>query len=93
MEILYNDKSLRFRSHAKMDHILVFQKFHSLSIELLFKLPQEDCILLPIVHSSSEELAHYIFCEVIRSVNSHFLCDATLGESVTGTFMNGRSPI
>lgn len=32
----------------------------------LFSFPKADCILLPIYHSSAEELAHYIYCQIAR---------------------------
>ena len=33
-----------------------------------FSFPKADCILLPIYHSSAEELAHYIYCQIARYV-------------------------
>ena len=31
-----------------------------------FSFPRGDCALLPIYHSSAEEIAHYIYCQVLR---------------------------
>lgn len=31
-----------------------------------FSFPKADCALLPIKHSSAEELAHYMLCRIIR---------------------------
>jgi 6-pyruvoyltetrahydropterin/6-carboxytetrahydropterin synthase len=31
-----------------------------------FVFPREDCAMLPIAHSSSEELAHYFYCKILR---------------------------
>ena len=31
-----------------------------------FSFPISDCALLPITHSSSEELAHYFWCMIVR---------------------------
>lgn len=31
-----------------------------------FVFPRTDCKLLPILHSSAEELAHYLYCQIIR---------------------------
>ena len=36
-----------------------------------FVLPVEDCVLLPIVHTTAEELAQYIATEVERHLGSH----------------------
>lgn len=33
-----------------------------------FSLPKNDCIILPIVHSSAEEIAHYIWCQIVRKL-------------------------
>lgn len=33
-----------------------------------FSLPKNDCILLPIVHSSAEEISHYIWCQIVRKL-------------------------
>ena len=33
-----------------------------------FSMPKGDCMLLPLVHSSAEELAHYIWCRIIRTI-------------------------
>lgn len=37
-----------------------------------FSFPSNDCILLPLVHSSAEELAHWFWCCIIRFVNLYF---------------------
>ena len=34
-----------------------------------FSFPKADCLQLPIVHSSAEEMSHYIYCQIIRSVS------------------------
>jgi dihydroneopterin triphosphate aldolase (PTPS-III) / 6-pyruvoyltetrahydropterin synthase len=31
-----------------------------------FSFPKSDCIQLPIVHSSAEELSHYLWCQIVR---------------------------
>lgn len=31
-----------------------------------FSFPKADCLLLPVVHSSAEEMAHYLWCTIIR---------------------------
>ena len=31
-----------------------------------FSFPKSDCALLPLKHSSAEELAHYFWCELVR---------------------------
>ena len=31
-----------------------------------FSFPKGDCKMLPLYHSSAEELAHYIWCKIIR---------------------------
>jgi dihydroneopterin triphosphate aldolase (PTPS-III) / 6-pyruvoyltetrahydropterin synthase len=31
-----------------------------------FVFPKSDCMMLPLVHSSAEELSHYIWCKVVR---------------------------
>lgn len=33
-----------------------------------FSFPQKDCKMLPLVHSSAEELAHYFWCQIIRRI-------------------------
>ena len=33
-----------------------------------FSFPKNDCILLPIAHSSAEEIAHYIWCQIVRKL-------------------------
>lgn len=34
----------------------------------MFSMPKGDCMMLPLVHSSAEELAHYIWCRIIRTI-------------------------
>lgn len=31
-----------------------------------FVFPRTDCKTLPILHSSAEEMAHYVYCQIIR---------------------------
>lgn len=31
-----------------------------------FSFPNGDCALLPLIHSSAEELAHYMWCRIVR---------------------------
>lgn len=31
-----------------------------------FSIPKTDCAILPIYHSSAEELAHYLYCTIVR---------------------------
>lgn len=31
-----------------------------------FSFPRSDCAMLPIVHSSAEELAHWLWCSILR---------------------------
>lgn len=31
-----------------------------------FSFPRSDCVLLPIVHSSAEELSHWLWCTLVR---------------------------
>ena len=31
-----------------------------------FSFPKSDCAMLPIHHSSAEEIAHYMLCQIIR---------------------------
>jgi 6-pyruvoyltetrahydropterin/6-carboxytetrahydropterin synthase len=31
-----------------------------------FSFPKEDCLLLPLSHSSAEELAHFMYCSIVR---------------------------
>lgn len=33
-----------------------------------FEMPKRDCKLLPLVHSSAEELAHYIWFRIVRTI-------------------------
>jgi 6-pyruvoyltetrahydropterin/6-carboxytetrahydropterin synthase len=32
-----------------------------------FSFPKSDCALLPLIHSSAEELSHYFWCKIVRS--------------------------
>ena len=32
----------------------------------VFSLPSTDCKMLPLCHTSAEEIAHYIFCKLVR---------------------------
>lgn len=34
----------------------------------VFSFPRSDCMKLPLVHSSAEEISHYVWCRLIRSV-------------------------
>ena len=36
----------------------------------VFSMPKSDCMMLPLVHSSAEELAHYIWCRIMRTLGS-----------------------
>ena len=38
-----------------------------------FLFPEQDCVLLPIVHATAEELAIYIFCEIIHQLRASYL--------------------
>jgi dihydroneopterin triphosphate aldolase (PTPS-III) / 6-pyruvoyltetrahydropterin synthase len=38
-----------------------------------FLFPEQDCVLLPIVHATAEELAIYIFCEIIHQMDASYL--------------------
>lgn len=46
-----------------------------------FSFPRSDCAMLPIVHSSAEEMSHFLWCEIIRfellvrSVAMKLICD------------------
>lgn len=31
-----------------------------------FSFPKRDCVLLPVLHSSAEELSHYFWCMIIK---------------------------
>lgn len=31
-----------------------------------FSFPKSDCVLLPIIHSSAEEISHYFWCQIVR---------------------------
>jgi 6-pyruvoyltetrahydropterin/6-carboxytetrahydropterin synthase len=33
-----------------------------------FSFPKSDCAMLPLVHSSAEELSHYFWCKIVRLV-------------------------
>lgn len=35
-----------------------------------FSFPKNDCVQLPLVHSTAEELAHYFWCHIIRFVST-----------------------
>lgn len=37
-----------------------------------FSFPKGDCALLPLVHSSAEELSHYLWCRLVRFVAFQF---------------------
>ncbi|CAN0481091.1 unnamed protein product, partial [Hapterophycus canaliculatus] len=34
---------------------------------------QDDCALLPLVHSTAEELAHFFFCRLLREFSVQYL--------------------
>lgn len=34
----------------------------------IFSFPKQDCAMLPLVHSSAEELAHYFWCQIVRRI-------------------------
>ena len=38
-----------------------------------FTFPKNDCVLLPIVHATAEELAIYIYCQIINQITSEYL--------------------
>jgi dihydroneopterin triphosphate aldolase (PTPS-III) / 6-pyruvoyltetrahydropterin synthase len=38
-----------------------------------FLFPKQDCVLLPIVHATAEELAIYIYCEIINQLQASYL--------------------
>jgi dihydroneopterin triphosphate aldolase (PTPS-III) / 6-pyruvoyltetrahydropterin synthase len=38
-----------------------------------FLFPEQDCVLLPIVHATAEELAIYMFCEIIHQMDASYL--------------------
>jgi 6-pyruvoyltetrahydropterin/6-carboxytetrahydropterin synthase len=38
-----------------------------------FSFPKKDCKLLPIMHSSAEELSHYFWCRIIRFAHNQFI--------------------
>jgi 6-pyruvoyl-tetrahydropterin synthase len=38
-----------------------------------FSLPAKDCVLLPIAHSTAEELAEFLWCELIKEIGVHML--------------------
>ena len=37
-----------------------------------FSFPRSDCALLPLVHSSAEELAHYFWSQIVRYRYNHY---------------------
>jgi 6-pyruvoyltetrahydropterin/6-carboxytetrahydropterin synthase len=43
-----------------------------------FSFPKSDCAMLPLYHSSAEELSHYFFCYIIRLgfVCLNFFCNS-----------------
>lgn len=41
----------------------------------LFSLPKSDCIQLPIVHSSAEEISHWFLCQLLRKIGIDKLND------------------
>jgi hypothetical protein len=41
----------------------------------LFSLPKSDCIQLPIMHSSAEEISHWFYCQLIRKIGIDKLND------------------
>ena len=38
-----------------------------------FLFPKSDCILLPIVHATAEELAIYIYCQILHHITTDYL--------------------
>jgi len=38
-----------------------------------FSFPKSDCALLPITHSSAEELSHYFWCALVRLVYNQYV--------------------
>lgn len=54
----------------KSDALVISENDGNLCLECedgaKFSFPSSDCLQLPLVHSSAEELSHYIFCKVIR---------------------------
>jgi dihydroneopterin triphosphate aldolase (PTPS-III) / 6-pyruvoyltetrahydropterin synthase len=64
-----------------------------------FIFPRNDCILLPIVHATAEELAIYIYCQIINKLNASYLLqrniycmEITIAESI-GQEATFRHPI
>ena len=47
-----------------------------------FVFPRKDCVLLPIQHSSAEELAHYIYCRLVR----YLICILSFSSSLFSKF-------
>ncbi|CAN0275540.1 unnamed protein product, partial [Discosporangium mesarthrocarpum] len=67
----------RFLCPMKSDVLLIDYNDKQLKIscqdgaEFLF--PKDDCVLLPIVHSTAEELAHFIYTRLLRDFTLPFL--------------------
>jgi 6-pyruvoyl-tetrahydropterin synthase len=39
----------------------------------VFMFPRHDCVLLPIVHATAEEMAIYLYAEIINALNAEYL--------------------
>lgn len=39
----------------------------------IFSFPKQDCAMLPIVHATTEEIAIYLWSEILRGLNSNYL--------------------
>jgi 6-pyruvoyltetrahydropterin/6-carboxytetrahydropterin synthase len=54
------------------DAIIITEEENQLCLKCedssFFSFPKADCYQLPIIHSSAEELAHYMFIQILRQV-------------------------
>lgn len=39
----------------------------------VFSFPKQDCVMLPIVHATTEEIAIYLWSEILKGLNSQYL--------------------
>ncbi len=59
-----------FLCPMKSDSLIITEEGSQLCLQCAdgstFSFPKSDCVQLPIVHSSAEEIAHWMWCSMIR---------------------------
>lgn len=79
-----NDLDEYFLCPMKSDVLRINENHNQILIECedgsAFSIPKSDCKLLPIAHTSAEELARYLWCRVVRDIGVDVLSRQNVNE-------------